>query len=247
MSRDNSPEIDRELQTVRLFLTEPHDCSYLAAEQATTAFVDPAITIHSTLYERLAEQGFRRSGRYHYRPHCQHCQACISVRVPVAAFVPNRSQKRCGRRNSDLQLTTTAVIDRDQHYALFERYIAGRHRDGDMYPASRAQFEDFLGSGSQATHYLEMWLDQRLVGCAVTDRYPHGLSAIYTYYEPSLAARGLGTLAILAQLQLARRWQLDYLYLGYWIAASSKMAYKVSFKPLEYFDGQSWSPEPPSL
>ena len=246
MSRDNSPEIDRELQTVRLFLTEPHDCSYITDQQATTAFVDPDITVHPTLYQRLAEQGFRRSGRYHYRPHCEHCQACVSVRLPVAAYRPNRSQRRCARSNSDIDVTAVEQIDREAHYALFERYIAARHRDGDMYPASTSQFEDFLGSRNQTTLYLELRLQGELIGCAVTDRYPNGLSAIYTYFDPQLAGRSLGTLAIIAQLQLARRWQLEHLYLGYWIAPSAKMAYKTRFVPLEYFDGQLWSNEPPA-
>lgn len=246
MSRDNSPDIDRDLQTVRLFLTQPHPCSYLADQTATTAFVDPDITPSIALCEQLAEHGFRRSGGYHYRPHCGSCQACVSVRIPVAAFTPNRSQKRCAKRNRDLAATPLASIDQAEHYPLYERYIAARHSDGDMYPASVKQFEDFLGNPSPATLYLELRLNGALVGCAVTDRFAGGLSAIYTYFEPQLEDRGIGRYAILAQLQLARRWQCEHLYLGYWIAGSEKMAYKASYRPLEYFDGQLWASQPPA-
>ena len=246
MSRDNSTEIDRELQTVRLFLTEPHDCSYITQERATTAFVDPEIQVSVALYQQLAEQGFRRSGRFHYRPHCSNCQACISVRIPVAAFTPNRSQKRCAQRNQNIVIEAKHQIDRAEPYTLFEHYIARRHSDGDMYPASPSQFDDFLGSRSESTLYLEMRLNDQLIGCAVSDRLGNSLSAIYTYFDPQQSKRSLGTLAILAQLDLARQWRLEFVYLGYWIANSNKMAYKTQFKPLEYFCGQGWSPEPPT-
>lgn len=245
MSRDNSPDITRDLQTVRLFLTEPHPCSYLVDQRATTAFVDPEIIPTASLAEQLAENGFRRSGRYHYRPHCESCQACVSVRIPVAAFTPNRSQRRCAARNSDIEVVALRSIAHEQHYPLYERYISARHSDGDMYPATPKQFEDFLGRSAATALYIELRLAGRLVGCAVTDRFANGLSAIYTYFEPELQERGLGRFAILAQLQLARRWQCEHLYLGYWIAGSDKMAYKASYRPLEYFDGQLWG-EPPS-
>ncbi|KJS05779.1 MAG: arginyl-tRNA-protein transferase [Gammaproteobacteria bacterium BRH_c0] len=236
MTRDISPD----LQQIRLFFTQPHGCSYLPGKEATTAFVDPSLDINASLYTQLTQMGFRRSGRYYYQPRCQLCAACISARIPVAEFSPNRQQRRCLQRNRDLSIAIKPNINVDEHYALYENYINSRHEDGDMFPPTREQYLDFLGSGIEATRFVEFRLDGILLGCSVLDRLDDGVSAIYTYYSPEIARRSLGTLAVLTLVDLAREMELPYVYLGFWIKNCTKMAYKSRFQPLELLIGGRW-------
>lgn len=229
-----------DLSTIRLFATHPHRCSYLEGEQATTVFVDPSQHMTGKLYRRLSELGFRRSGGHVYRPQCTNCRACIPARIPVRAFVPNRRQKRCWKRNQDLSINTPTSIDTDEHYELYARYIGERHWDGDMYPPSREQFRSFLTSEWGITRYLELRLDNQLVGVAVCDELDNALSAVYTFYEPQLNQRSLGTFGILLQIHMAREKGLDFVYLGYWIKDCSKMNYKTQFRPLELLINRQW-------
>ena len=132
------------LANVRVFATYPHNCSYLAGEQATTLFVDPSTPIDARIYSQLSYIGFRRSGPHLYRPHCAACNACVPARVPVEAFRPNRGQRRILARNGDLEARFVDSIHSDAHFALYSRYIEQRHRDGDMYPPDREQYDSFL-------------------------------------------------------------------------------------------------------
>lgn len=230
-----------DLSTIRLFATHPHSCSYLEGQDATTVFVDPKEPVTGELYQQLSELGFRRSGCHIYRPQCSHCQACIPARVPVRIFRPTRQQRRCANRNSDLEIRQTANIDTDEHYQLYERYIEQRHQDGDMYPATRSQYQSFLTKEWGITRYLEMRLEGKLIGVAVTDEMQNALSAVYTFYDPDLQRRSLGTFAILLQIQRALDLGLDYVYLGYWIKASQKMNYKSHYRPLELLVNRRWT------
>ena len=236
MTRDISPD----LQTLRLFLTEPHDCSYLTDQQATTAFVDPATPVEQSLYSRLSEMGFRRSGRYVYAPRCESCNACIATRIPVFEFSPNRQQKRCARRNEELNIRVEHQVDHEEHFPLYERYINQRHRDGDMYPPTRDQYDDFIGNMLEGSRIIEYRLQGELIAAAVIDLLDNGISAIYTYFDPEQDRRSLGTFAILSQIELARQLELNYLYLGYWIKHCEKMAYKSGFRPLEMLIKNQW-------
>ena len=132
------------LANVRVFATYPHNCSYLPGEQATTLFVDPSTPVDARIYSQLSYIGFRRSGPHLYRPHCAACNACVPARVPVAQFSANRSQRRVLSRNRDLRVDIVEDISSDEHFALYSRYICGRHRDGDMYPPDREQFKAAL-------------------------------------------------------------------------------------------------------
>lgn len=230
-----------DLSTIRLFATHPHQCSYLDGENATTVFVDPNQGMDGKLYHQLSELGFRRSGGHVYRPQCADCQACVPTRIPVSLFEPNRQQKRCWKRNRDLTVLSLDSIDTEEHYELYARYISERHSDGDMYPATREQFQSFLTSEWGITRYLEMRLDGRLAGVVVCDQMEGALSAVYTYFDPDLHRRSLGTYAILLQVEHAREQMLDYVYLGYWIQASPKMNYKSQFRPLELLIGRRWT------
>ena len=229
------------LKTLIFFATPEHPCSYLEGRQATTMFVDPRAQVDRALYSQLTELGFRRSGSHYYRPHCRGCQACIPVRIPVSRFQPDRSQRRVRRANEDLHLSITPVRLDDEVYGLYERYINERHQDGDMYPASREQFSSFLVEGTIDGFFLEMRDDSgQLLGVAVVDVLDNGLSAIYTMFEPGEEKRGLGTFAILWQIEEARRRTLPHLYLGYWIRQCRKMNYKTRFKPLQQLVRGKW-------
>lgn len=229
------------LSELRLYATKEHDCSYLKGEQATTLFVDPHADIDNAVYSALSDLGFRRSGQHVYKPHCNDCKACISVRVPVHSFMPKRSHKRCLKANSDLKIIRTQTPDMDEHYNLYERYIATRHADGDMYPPNKSQFLEFLNNPFNATYYIEMRdLDGKLLGCAVSDQLEEGLSAIYTYFDPIEVKRSLGRFAVLYQIECAKKLGLKYLYLGYWIKQCQKMQYKSEYRPLQLLINQRW-------
>ena len=230
-----------DLQTLRFYATPPHNCSYLPARQAKTLFVDPQIKVSSALYSQLSDLGFRRSGSHIYRPHCDQCNACISVRIPVAAFKASKTQRRIWRRNEDLQVTRAEPQLTIEYYRLYERYISQRHADGDMYPPTPGQFMSFLVEGQQPGYFYEFRdPNKRLLAVAVTDQLAQGLSALYTFYDPEQERRSLGTYAILWQIEATRRAGLDYLYLGYWVRDCRKMRYKTAYQPLEMLIADQW-------
>ena len=224
----------------QFFITPSHRCSYLPDRQANTLFLDPRETITPAVYERLAEQGFRRSGGHLYRPHCRECQACVPTRIPVAEFQPRRRQRRVSARNADLRVVEEPAVFSEQSYQLYARYIAGRHRDGDMFPPSPDQFRSFLLSPWSNTVFLSFYAGTELVCVAVTDRQPTGLSAIYSFFDPAMPERSLGVLAILEQIRYCREADLPHLYLGYWIRESQKMRYKSDYRPLQLFTHGRW-------
>lgn len=233
-----------DLAQLKFFATPKHACSYLPARQATTLFVDPAARIDNTLYSALSSLGFRRSGRHIYRPHCEHCSACIPIRIPVDRFHPRRSQRRIERRNADLEVRVAEPSLSAENYALYARYIGARHQDGDMYPPSPEQFRSFLLCDWSDTRFVEFRRADTLLAVAVMDRVQDGLSAIYTFFDPDQPQRSLGTQAVLWQIAEAQRLGLPYLYLGYWIKQCQKMEYKSSFRPLEIFFGDRWLEAP---
>ena len=230
------------------YLTTEHDCSYLDGRRASTLFVDPLARMDVVLYQALIDQGFRRSGSHVYRPACRDCDRCIPVRIPVAAFRPSRSQRRNWARNRlELDVVETRPVFDPAHFDLYLRYLDARHPAGSM--ADDSSIESYcrflIEPWGGDTRFLELRLSDRPVGIAVTDLLPHGLSAVYTFFDPDLSERGPGTFAILAQIATARALGLPYVYLGYWIEASPKMAYKANYRPLESWDGHRWSPLEP--
>ncbi len=225
---------------LRFFSTAAHNCSYLPQQRASTLFADPDQAMNVQLYSQLSQIGFRRSGNFVYRPHCADCQSCIPVRLPIALFHPHRNHRRTWKMNSDINVSWERPGLNEERYALYEAYIAQRHRDGDMYPASREQYSSFLLSNWADSMFLEFRLQGRLVAVAICDWLEDGLSATYTFYDPDLGERSLGTYAILWQIESCRRLDLQALYLGYWIKSSPKMAYKSNFRPLELYLQGSW-------
>lgn len=225
--------------TLKLYITPEHPCSYLDQQQTRSLFVEPSLKVTGDLYSQLNEMGFRRSGKYVYKPKCDSCQACQSARVRVQDFKPSRSHKRILKRNRHLQVKLLSIDQARAAYPLYERYIEGRHRDGDMYPPSAAQYESFLLETLDSTRFIGFFDGATLVCVAVVDGVNNGLSALYTFYEPSLAKQALGVHAILWQIGQCQHQSLDYLYLGYWIENCAKMNYKQAYQPLELrIDGQ---------
>jgi arginine-tRNA-protein transferase len=225
-----------------LFLSTTHACSYLPDQTASTLFIDPRYPVTPELLGDFNRRGFRRSGDLIYRPHCQGCQACVPVRIPVEAFVPSRAQRRTAARNDDVVVSVRPAGFDAEHFALFLRYQDARHPGGAMANPDPATYLRFLVSRHSSTAFHEFRIDGVLAGVAVIDTLPDGLSAVYTFYDPSLGRRGLGTYAIVWQIAETQRRGLPFLYLGYWVKDSEKMAYKAGFRPLEAYRNGRWSP-----
>ncbi|MBB2896179.1 arginine-tRNA-protein transferase [Pseudomonas sp. AS2.8] len=196
--------------------------------------------MNGQIYAELSELGFRRSGDHLYRPHCQLCKACVPARIPVTRFRPSRKQTRVLKRNLDIKVTRCDPGFTEERYQLYARYISERHADGDMFPPSRGQFSTFLVSHLPYAFFYEMRVEDRLIGIAVTDVLPNGMSAVYTFYDPSEEKRSLGVFGILWQIAETRRLGLDAVYLGYWIKGCRKMSYKTEYRPIELFVNQRW-------
>lgn len=226
---------------IPLFLTPEHDCAYLPARQAQTLFIDPGLKPDEQLYEHLLQAGFRRSGNHVYRPECRGCRACVPIRIPVDDFRAKRNQRRCWKRLEDSVRAVPATPGfHPEHYQLYKRYTAARHPEGGMADADESGYLDFLTTRWCDTRFVEFWLEDRLMAVAVTDRLPHALSAVYTFFDPALSHFSPGTFAILWQIREAARLDLEHLYLGYWIRDCEKMRYKGSFRPLETWNGSIW-------
>lgn len=232
----------RDLPIFRLqfYLTAPYTCSYLADRQARSQVAAPGSLIDSGVYGELVRMGFRRSGQHVYRPRCDTCQACVASRVPVAEFVPSRTQRRCLTRNADLTMRLLPLTFEEAHYLLYRRYQAARHAGGGMDQDDREQFRGFLLQSRVDSVLAEFSLNGEVVMVALVDKLIDGLSAVYTFFDPDLEQRSLGTFGVLTQIRLAREIGLPYVYLGYWIEACNKMAYKRSYRPLEGLVAGRW-------
>ena len=228
------------ISSVRLFRTAPHPCRYKLDQRATTVFVDPDEVIDKSLNSKLSELGYRRSGAHLYRPDCDFCNACISCRIPVAGFSFKRSHRKIWNNNQDLEVIERNDLTCDESFQLYERYINTRHADGDMFPATPEQFEAFIKTKTVDTRFSLFYQSGRLIAVSVTDLLEHGLSAVYTFFEPAESKRSLGIYAILYQVNIAKKLQLPYVFLGYWIKNCQKMEYKSKFRPLEMLVDGKW-------
>ena len=226
---------------MRLLLSPPEPCGYLGDRDSSSLFVDPLTPLSAQRFSSLLRNGFRRSGQFVYRPHCAHCQACVPVRVPVARFQPNRSQLRNWKSNLDLDMNVADDRFRDEHYALYLDYQHRRHRGGPMSQASREDYSAFLTAAWAETLFVEFRDAGELIGVAVTDTVPDGLSAVYTFFSAAGDARGLGKFAVLWQIDEVRRRGQAYVYLGYWIEQTAKMNYKKTFRPVEALIDRHWT------
>lgn len=219
--------------TLSFYASPPHECSYLPDQTAISVFADPSINMSVAIYSKLAEIGFRRSGKHVYAPNCQNCQSCIPVRIPVADFKPSRNQRRTVARNQDIEVIQRPARYNPQHFQLYRRYLSQRHTNGGMDNPTPETYLDFLTCQWSNTSFFEFVLDGQILAVSVVDHLPHALSAVYTFFDPDYSHLSLGNYAILWLIAEAQLLGHQCLYLGYWIKNSRKMAYKDQYRPIE--------------
>lgn len=233
---------DIPLSALQFYMTAPYPCSYLADRAARSQVATPSFLITAPVYSELVQHGFRRSGTFTYRPHCDSCRECVPARIVVADFSPGRSQRRSWKQHRELAVTLHTLEDKPEYFALYQRYQHARHRDGGMDDDSPEQYRSFL----LQSHVDSMLVEFREAGVlrmvSVVDVLADGLSAVYTFYDPDVAHSSYGTYNVLWQIELCRKLELPYLYLGYWIKRSRKMAYKANFAPLQGLLHGAWQP-----
>lgn len=239
---------DQPRNTPQFFLTAPSPCPYLPGQEERKVFTHLVGERAPQLNDILTQGGFRRSQSIAYRPACENCRACVSVRVRVSEFEPSRSFRRVQKQNADLKAQMIDAVPSEEQYILFRRYLEHRHADGGMADMGTLDFAQMIEDTHVATRLVEYRRPPdgdgqgALIACALTDILADGLSMVYSFYDPNEEARSLGTFLILDHIEKARRFGLPYLYLGYWVEGSQKMAYKARFLPQDRLGMLNWQP-----
>ena len=228
----------------QFYVTAPQACPYLDGRMERKLFTSLQGNYAEQLNNSLSKQGFRRSQNVLYRPSCAECSACFSARVRVNDFVPSRSQNRTLRRNSSLVREAMSPWATEEQYALFRAYLDSRHADGGMADMDIFEFAAMIEETPVRSRVVEYTSKDRgdvtLRAVCLTDVLDDGLSMVYSFYDPEMAGRSLGTYVILDHIRIARDAGLPYIYLGYWVPGSAKMTYKASFAAVEIYAGGEW-------
>lgn len=234
--------------TPQFYLTAPTPCPYLEGQYERKVFTHLVGERAGELNDILTQGGFRRSQNIAYRPACESCRACVSVRILVDEFEPSRNMRRIVARNADLVVSSSEPAPTAEQFSLFRTYLDDRHRRGGMSDMTALDFAMMMEDTHVATRVVEYRLRNRitegpgeLVGVALVDRMGDGWSMVYSFYDSARAERSLGTYIILDHISRARKEGLPHVYLGYWVAGSRKMAYKVRFGPQEHLGPKGWS------
>ena len=231
----------------QFYVTAPQPCPYLHGRAERKLFTALAGDGARELNNTLSRQGFRRSQNVVYRPSCETCVACMSARIRVADFAPSRGQRRIARRTADLTRLATSAWATEEQYDLFRRYLDTRHADGGMADMDIFEFAAMIEETPVRTRVFEYRATgagsgggRALTAVCLSDILDDGLSLVYSFYDPARIADSLGTAMILDHIDMAREVGLPYVYLGYWVPGSRKMAYKAGFSALEIYKGGVW-------
>ncbi|MDX2264316.1 MAG: arginyltransferase [Hyphomicrobiales bacterium] len=234
------------------YVTAPQPCPYVPGRLERKIFTHLTPDKPRAVVDNLLKNGFRRSQNIAYMPYCDKCAACVSVRIVVNEFEPRRTLKRIWRRNCDLSAARVASVPTSEQYSLFRAYIDARHGEGGMADMSVYDYSMMVADSAVDTFITEYRMRPRfgsaqdnpaewpLVAAALCDKLSDGVSMVYSYYEPEMEDRSLGSYMILEHVEFARRLGLPYVYLGYWIDGSRKMAYKAKFMPQERLRPSGW-------
>lgn len=227
---------------VRLLRTTAHACGYWPERSARNVVLDTGASAPGETFPELLAAGFRRSGEAIYRPRCDACDACVPVRLPVSRFRPDRAQRRCLARNTDLRVTLEPARCDDAIIDLYRRYVDARHPGSGMSTDDAGEFGAMFLTAWVRTSFLCVRDGPELLAVAITDLTRLGSSAVYTFFDPAEhnAARGLGTFSILAQVALTRALGLPHLYLGYWLEGHPNMHYKARFREQQHLRSSGW-------
>lgn len=238
--------------TPQFYLTAPSPCPYLPGQEERKVFTHLVGDKAADLNDLLTHGGFRRSQSIAYRPACESCRACTSVRVIAAEFRPTRGHRRLAEINRDVVGETLPNVPTSEQYSAFRAYIDSRHRDGGMADMTVLDYAMMVEDSHVRTQIVEYRLrgpdsalnrrgQGQLIAAALTDTLTDGLSMVYSFYEPDYADRSLGTFMILDHIARAKALGLPYVYLGYWVAGSRKMDYKQRFRPQERLTPERWT------
>jgi leucyl-tRNA---protein transferase len=228
------------------YRTSSQPCPYVTGRVERKIITELAIGESLGFYNELSRAGFRRSHQLAYRPACSSCTACTPVRIDTSRFSPSRSLRRLGQINADLSVHEVDPVATVEQYRLFTRYQHARHGDSDMADMSFADFRAMIEDSPVDTLLLQLRDGTgRLLGLCLTDALDDGVSAVYSFFDPAETRRSLGTFLVLQLIARTRRLGQRYVYLGYWIAESRKMAYKTRFRPLEALGPGGWAPLDP--
>ncbi len=236
----------------QFFITESSPCPYIEGKVERKIFTHLVGSDALKLHDVLANGGFRRSQNIAYRPSCEDCHSCVSVRVPVDKFIWKKRFLRVLKRNKHLSSHTMPAVTTSEQFSLFSDYVSSRHGDGGMADMTVLDFSAMVEESSVNTNLIEYRHQPEislahpqpqkgpLAGVALTDRLRDGLSMIYSCFDPALSSQSLGTYMILDHIQKTQKMGLPYLYLGYWVNGSQKMSYKANFLPQERLGEDGW-------